>query len=92
MAIARSLIKDSNILLFDEATSAIDNIPRIKYKMLIYGLDKSKTILIIAHRLSTVINCDRIIVLDKGKIVGIGTHKELLDNCPKYKELYSYED
>lgn len=92
LAIARSLIKNSNILLFDEATSALDNITQDKIQNAIYGLDKSKTILIIAHRLSTIINCDRIIVLDKGKIVGMGTHKELLVNCPKYKELYSYED
>lgn len=91
LAIARSLLQGSNIILFDEATSALDNITQDKVQKAIYGLDRNKTILIIAHRLSTVINCDKIIVLDEGKIVGIGTHEELLNCCKKYQELYKYE-
>ncbi len=91
LAIARSLLKKSNIILFDEATSALDNITQDKVQNAIYKLDREKTILIIAHRLSTVINCDRIIVLDKGKVVGIGRHEELLKNCKKYQQLFKYE-
>lgn len=91
LAIARSLLKKSNIILFDEATSALDNITQDKVQSAIYKLDKEKTILIIAHRLSTVINCDKLIVLDKGHIVGMGKHEELLKTCPKYKQLFKYE-
>lgn len=92
LAIARSLIKNTNIILFDEATSSLDNISQDKVQNSIYKLDKDKTILIIAHRLSTVINCDRIVVMDKGKILDIGSHKELLDRCKKYQELFKYEE
>lgn len=92
LAIARSLLKKSNIILFDEATSALDNITQDKVQKAIYGLDKNKTILIIAHRLSTVINCDKIIVVDNGRILDVGPHEELLRRCEKYKELFKYED
>ena len=90
-AIARTLLKKSNIILFDEATSALDNVTQDKVQKAIYGLDKDKTILIIAHRLSTVNKCDRIIVVDDGNIVDIGTHKELYKRCSKYRELYDCE-
>ena len=90
-AIARTLLKKSNIILFDEATSALDNLTQDKVQKAIYGLDKDKTILIIAHRLSTVNKCDRIVVVDDGNIVDIGTHKELYKRCSKYRELYDCE-
>ncbi len=92
LAIARSLIKGSNVLLFDEATSALDNITQDKIQTAIYGLGKNKTVLIIAHRLSTVINCDQIVVIDKGEIVDIGSHQELLERCEKYQKLFKYEN
>lgn len=92
LAIARSLIKESNILLFDEATSSLDNIAQNKIQESIYGLDRNKTILIIAHRLSTVVHCDKIIVIDKGEIIDIGTHQDLLKRCFKYQELFKYEE
>ena len=92
LAIARSLLKNSNILLFDEATSALDNVTQDRVQKAIYGLNRSKTILIIAHRLSTVVHCDKIVVIDDGVIVDIGTHTELLDRCSKYQELFHYEE
>lgn len=92
LAIARSLLKKSNILLFDEATSALDNITQDQVQKAIYGLDREKTILIIAHRLSTVVNCDKIVVIDDGKIIDIGSHNELLTRCGKYQELFKYEE
>ncbi len=91
LAIARTLLTRSNIILFDEATSALDNVTQDKVQKAIYGLDKDKTILIIAHRLSTVNKCDRIVVVDDGNIVDIGTHKELYKRCNKYRELYDCE-
>lgn len=91
LAIARVLLKKSSIILFDEATSALDNVTQDKVQRAIYGLDKDKTILIIAHRLSTVNKCDRIVVVDDGNIVDIGTHKELYKRCSKYRELYDCE-
>ncbi len=91
LAIARTLLTKSSIILFDEATSALDNVTQDKVQKAIYGLDKDKTILIIAHRLSTVNKCDRIVVVDDGNIVDIGTHKELYKRCSKYRELYDCE-
>lgn len=92
LAIARCLLKKCNILLFDEATSSLDNITQGNVQEAIYGLDKDKTVLIIAHRLSTVIHCDKIIVIDDGNILDIGTHEELLNRCPRYQELFKYEE
>lgn len=92
LSIARSLLKQSNILLLDEATSSVDNITQKNIQTAIEKINRNTTILIIAHRLSTVINCDRIIVIDDGKIIDTGTHSELLKSCPKYQELYKYEE
>lgn len=92
LSIARSLLKQSNILLLDEATSSVDNITQKNIQTAIEKINRNTTILIIAHRLSTVINCDRIIVIDGGKIIDTGTHSELLKSCPKYQELYKYEE
>lgn len=91
LAIARSILKNTSILLFDEATSSLDNLTQNKIQESIYGLDKDKTILIIAHRLSTIIKCDKIIVIDDGKVLDMGTHRDLLKRCKKYQELYKYE-
>lgn len=91
LAIARAFIRKTEIILFDEATSALDNETQEHIQNAINNLQKDKTILIIAHRLSTVINADRIMVVDGGKIVGEGTHKELLKSNKLYKELYTTE-
>ena len=91
LAIARAFLKNSEIILFDEATSALDNETQDHIQKAINNLQKTKTILIIAHRLSTVINADRILIVDEGKIVGEGTHKQLLNNNDLYKKLYKTE-
>ena len=89
LAIARALLMKTEIILFDEATSALDNETQNKIQEAINNLKGEYTILIIAHRLSTVIDCDRIFVVDNGKIINSGSHKELLKNCDYYKNLYN---
>ena len=88
LAIARALLMKTEIILFDEATSALDNETQSEIQKAIDNLKGEYTILIVAHRLSTVIDCDRIFVVDNGKIVDCGTHKELLKTSEIYKNLY----
>ena len=78
----------TEIILFDEATSALDNETQDEIQKAIENLKGEYTILIVAHRLSTVIDSDRIFVVDDGKIIASGKHKELLKNCEFYKSLY----
>ena len=91
LAIARALLKQTEIILFDEATSALDNETQKSIQTAINNMKGIYTILIIAHRLSTVKECDKIYVLDEGKIVGEGTHSELLKNNDYYQRLYKKE-
>jgi len=91
LAIARALIKDCKILLFDEATSALDNITQKEIQESIENISKDYTIIIVAHRLSTIMNCNKIYMLDKGQIVDSGTHKELLKYNKNYQKLYNSE-
>ena len=91
LAIARALVQKTEIILFDEATSSLDNETQEEIQKAIEGMKKEYTILIIAHRLSTIVNADRILFIDKGKVVAEGTHRELLKNCKQYKELYKTE-
>ena len=91
LAIARAFIQKTEIILFDEATSALDNETQTEIKKAIDNLSKDYTILIIAHRLSTVLDCDRILFLEEGKITCQGTHEELLKNSEGYRRLYETE-
>lgn len=91
IAIARALLKKSKIILFDEATSALDNITQREIQSSINFISKDYTILIIAHRLSTIKDCNKIMVLQDGKIVGVGNHYELLKNNLYYQKLYENE-
>ena len=92
LAIARALIKKSKIILFDEATSSLDNNNQEKIKNVIKSLSKDHTVIIVAHRLSTIIDSDCILVLDSHGIINSGTHNELIKKCPEYKNLYEIED
>ena len=92
LSIARSLSKKSKVLLFDEATSALDNNSQEYIKMTIDELVKTHTIIIVAHRLSTIIDADIIYVIDKGKISAKGKHKDLLKNSETYRKLYENEN
>ena len=89
IAIARALLMKTEIILFDEATSALDNETQSKIQEAINNLKGEYTLLIIAHRLSTVIDSDKIFVVDDGKIIDHGTHQELLKKCSFYKNLYN---
>lgn len=91
LAIARAFVQKTEIILFDEATSALDNETQEAIQEAINNLQKDYTIMIIAHRLSTVVNSDRILFLNDGKIEASGSHKELLKKCKNYKHLYEAE-
>lgn len=92
LSIARALAKESKIILFDEATSALDNESQDFIKKVIDDLVKDHTILIVAHRLSTIIDADIIYVIDKGKVAASGNHKELMKNSKIYQSLYKTEN
>ncbi len=89
IAIARALLKNPKILILDEATSSLDNQSETLIQDALENLMQDRTTLIIAHRLSTVHNADRIIVLDKGRVVEVGNHKELIANEGLYYKLYT---
>ena len=91
IAIARTLLLNTKIILFDEATSALDNESQEYIKRTIDNLVKDHTVIIVAHRLSTIVDADEIHVIDKGKLAASGTHEELLLNSQVYKKLYANE-
>lgn len=91
LAIARTLLLNTKIILFDEATSALDNESQEYIKRTIDDLVKTHTIIIVAHRLSTIMDADIIHVIDKGCLVASGTHKELLEKNDIYQNLYTRE-
>ena len=91
LAIARALLLKTEVLLFDEATSALDNETQTKIQEAINNLKGEYTILIIAHRLSTVIDANQIFVINNGVVEAAGTHEELLENSETYQKLYAKE-
>ena len=88
ITIARALLKDSPIVVLDEATAYSDPENEAVIQQSIDNLVKNKTVIMIAHRLSTVVNADKIIVLEKGRIAAEGTHAELLQSSPLYKKMW----
>ena len=91
LAIARAFVQKTRIILFDEATSSLDNETQAKIQKAISNLKNDYTILIIAHRLSTIVNCDKIMLLEDGKIIDEGNHEELLYRNSSYQTLYKSE-
>jgi len=88
IAIARAIYRDPQIFIFDEATSALDTKSEAKITQALENIAKDKIVFIIAHRLKTIENADKIIVLKEGKIVCEGTHKALLESCEEFKHLH----
>jgi ATP-binding cassette subfamily B protein len=91
LAIARALLAAPPILLLDESTSALDGLNEQRMREAIDAVAQGRTMIVIAHRLSTVVDSDQIIVLDQGKVVGSGTHSQLVKSTPLYKELAKHQ-
>jgi len=91
ISIARAILKDPPILIFDEATSSLDSESELLIQDAIENLVKDRTVLVIAHRLSSIINSDKILVVENGKIVDEGTNAELLSRSGRYRQLYDLQ-
>ena len=87
LSIARALAKKPEIFIFDDSFSALDFKTDAALRKALKSEISQSTVLIVAQRISTIMNADKIIVLDEGNIVGIGTHKELMENCEVYKQI-----
>ena len=92
LAIARALLRKSSIIIFDESTSSLDNIAQEHIKNSIDNLKGSSTIVIVAHRLSTIKNVDKIFFLDEGKIIDSGTFDELFENNERFNHMFLAEN
>lgn len=88
LTIARALVRKPEILILDDSASALDYLTDKNLRNAIAGMDNPPTTFIVSQRTSAVINCDKIIVLDNGKVAGIGSHDELMNTCDLYKEIY----
>lgn len=91
ICIARAIVGNPPILIFDEATSALDTESEQKVQQAIEQATKDRTVVVIAHRLSTILTSNKIVVFDEGKIVGLGTHSQLMESCPRYQTLYNIQ-
>ena len=88
ITLARAILKDAPIIVLDEATAFTDSENEIKIESVLSELVKHKTLIVIAHRLTTIVNAQQICILDKGNLVDCGTHKELLEKCEIYRNLW----
>ena len=87
LSIARAIATDPEVFVFDDSFSALDFKTDSKLRNALKEITQDKTVIIVAQRISTVLNADQIIVLEEGKIVGKGTHKELMENCETYRQI-----
>ena len=88
LAIARALINDPGLLILDEATSALDPESEALVNANLQRIARGRTMVIVSHRLSSLIECDQILVLDQGKVVDIAPHRDLLERCAVYRQLW----
>jgi ATP-binding cassette, subfamily B, bacterial MsbA len=91
LAIARALLKNAPVLILDEATSALDSESEALVQSALHNLMSGRTVLVIAHRLSTVRRADRIVVIENGTIADIGTHEDLMSKLGTYRRLYELQ-
>ena len=91
ISIARAIIKEPKILIFDDCLSAVDTETEEIILNNLYNISKNKTTIIVSHRISSIKNADKILVIDNGKIIHQGTHNELVDTKGYYKELYEQQ-
>ncbi len=91
VTLARTLLKNPDILVLDDSTSAVDTETEFEIQKALRGITKSKTTIVIAHRITSVQDCDRIIVLDKGRVIEQGTHDELISNNGFYKKIFDIQ-
>ena len=87
LAIARAIVRKPEIYVFDDSFSALDFKTDKSLREALSSETKEATVVIVAQRISTIMDADRIIVIEKGKVVGMGKHNELLNSCPVYKEI-----
>ncbi len=95
ISIARAVMKDASILIMDDSVSAVDTDTERKILGSLRTLRKGKTTILIAHRVSTIEQMDKILYMDRGRVVGFGTHDELMETCPEFRrtvELQKLED
>jgi ATP-binding cassette subfamily B protein len=91
VSIARVFLKNPSLLILDEATSALDNATEMQIQKALEELSRGRTVIVVAHRLSTVKNADEIVVIDKDGIVEQGSHDELIARDGEYRKLYNYQ-
>ncbi len=87
LSIARALVKKAPVYIFDDSFSALDFATDAKLRTALKPYTKDSTVMIVAQRVSTIMHAEQIVVMDEGKVVGIGRHRELLENCPAYREI-----
>ncbi|MBP3375638.1 MAG: ABC transporter ATP-binding protein, partial [Clostridia bacterium] len=88
LTIARAIVRRAPIIILDDSASALDFATEARLRHALKTLDYDPTVFIISQRTSSIAHADSIVVLDSGEAVGIGTHKELLESCPVYREIY----